>query len=187
MAREVFSIQNVKHLWKTNFSGEINDYNPAQRGVTGPDGQPIGHRRFTISLPEDVAEYLKSKGANIRVRPPQNPDDETLYSLECFIGEKFPPKPIYRISKDGKQSLTLATIGSLDSERIDHMDLDISFSPWEYAGKTGFKAYVNSIAVFVNDSEFESRYRDIRDLDGNAVPQQFVNPNDGEDEDNLPF
>ena len=187
MAREVFTIQNVKHLWKTNFSGTINDFNPAQRNVVGPDGQPLGFRRFTIALPEDVAEFLKSKGANIRARPAQNPDEDTLYSLECFIGEKFPPRTIYRISKDGKERLTLATIGTLDDERIDHMDLDISLSPWEYAGKTGFKAYVNDIAVWVNDSEFESRYKDIQDYgSGTGSVPQFVNPDETNDED-LPF
>ena len=184
MAREIFSLNNVKHLWKTNFSGEINDYNPALRDIKGPDGQPIGHRRFTVQLPEDVAEFLKSKGANIRVRPPQDSDDDTLYSLECFIGEKFPPRTMLKISKTGKQSMTLNTIGNLDEESIDHMDLDISLSPWEYAGKSGMKAYVNDIAVWVKENAFASRFSDIPDLDSGV--QQFIDPTTTGEED-LPF
>lgn len=185
MAREVFSLQNVKPLWKTNFAGEIGQFNPAQRDVKGPDGQPIGHRRFTISLPEDVADYLKSKGANIRARPAQNPDEDTLYSLECFVGEKYPPRTMYRISKDGKQQLNLATLGTLDEERIDHMDIDISLSPWEYAGKNGYKAYVNDIAVWVKENAFASRFDDIPDVNGSS---QFVNPVEQmSDDEELPF
>lgn len=174
MAREIFELKKVRNLWRTNFSGEVNQYNAP------------GYRRFTISLPEDVADYLKSKGANVRVRPPQNPEDETLYSLECFIGDKYPPKPIYRISKSGKETLTLNTIGELDDDKIDYMDLDISLSPWESNGRTGYKAYVNSIAVFVKENEFASRYDNIPDVNGGG---QFVNPAEADDEEDqqIPF
>lgn len=56
-----------------NFAGDEQDFNPA------------GKRNFKLLLDQGLADELKSRGVNVRERPPRDEDDEPTYQVKIGV------------------------------------------------------------------------------------------------------
>ena len=151
----------------TNFRGEER-----RSKRTGEVVNAAGDRNFCVKLSDEDARKLKLEGWNVkqyfsagnteRVKP----DFEYIPVTIRF--DLYPPK-VFMISGHHKTELNQDTIGLLQGREFENIDLVISGSRWERAGKTGIKAYLFKGGFTLLLDEFDQKYDFLED-DDSAVP-----------------
>jgi len=145
------------HIAFRNFSGKESKFNRA------------GNRNFCIIFDQETGEELKEQGWNLRILQSRDEDEAPAYclSVSTMFG-KFPPK-VYMIVGKKKTLLDEYTIGNLDFAEIENADVIIRPYNWEVQGKTGVKAYVQTMYVEIREDKFASKY-DFDNMDDEDVP-----------------
>lgn len=157
----------------SNFSGRPTQFNP--------NG---GVRTVTFVIPNDIAEQLKEDGWNIREQAIN--EDEVRYLLEAKLtfrtreGKPRDPK-IFIVRNDGLMHVTEETVDTLDRADILNIDAVIGPSYWEWGGRKGIAAYVNSMYVTIKENPIDEKYRKMI-----AEMNEHMLPTDNNDLD-LPF
>lgn len=147
--KEKLTIMNARLVYK-NFAGKATDYNAE------------GSRNFCVVFDDDAANELLEKGWPIKVKPPREgyEDDGNFCTMKVnvkFSGNDRDPK-VVRICNGRRVNLTEKTIGSLDWDDIESVDLRVRPYNWDRAGKKGVSAYLESMYVTVADDELEKKY-----------------------------
>lgn len=140
----------------SNFSGRPTNWNP--------DG---GVRNVTFVIPDEVAQAIKDDGWNIRE---QVIDDEgnIRYLLEAKItfrtrtGQPRDPK-IFIVRNDSLVHITEETVATLDRADILSVDAVLGPSYWEWGGRKGIAAYVNSMYLTIKENPIDEKYRKMMD------------------------
>lgn len=139
-------IENAKITFR-NFKGEVSQYNR------------LGARTFAVIISdEEQAESLRADGWNVKQTNPTNPDYSPINYIEVTLSYKFRAPQVWLISSTGRTSLTEDNVETLDYAEISNIDLIINPSRWEVNGKTGLKAYLDSMYVTLDEDEFASKY-----------------------------
>ena len=129
-----------------NFAGVAKKYN-AQ-----------GNRNFSILI-EDPSMAQELIDAGWAVREMHDEDGNvSAHHLPCKVNYRFtnPPR-IICVGDLSKQRTLLneGTVGVLDSFRIKYADLTINPYAWNVQGKQGYKAYVVTMYVTVEEDELD--------------------------------
>ena len=145
MIRKNLMVENARIAFR-NFSGKASKYNRE------------GNRNFCVIFDKQTGEELKEQGWNVRILAPRDEYEEPDYCLSVSVAfGKFPPK-IYMITGRHKVLLNEDTISSLDFAEIINVDLVIRPYNWEVNGKTGVKAYVQTMYVEIQEDKFAAKY-----------------------------
>lgn len=152
----------------SNFSGRINECNEN------------GNRTVTFVIPDDIAQDLINDGWNIRLQLPKNDDENPRYLLEVTMsfrtkdGRPKDPK-VFIVREDNSiVHMTEETIGTLDGKDIISADAVIGPWYWERNGRSGIKAYINSLYLKIKENPIDAKYRPMIDRMNNS----FVGTND---------
>lgn len=140
-------IEDAKIIWK-NFAGEEKQNNRE------------GDRNFCVRIDDpEFAQVLAGDGWNIKHYTPRDgyDGDEFDYLQVAVKYEKYPPE-IIMVTKRNKVVMTESNVGILDSKRFTAADIIITPSYWEVNGKTGIKAYVQTMYVVVEENPFAAKY-----------------------------
>ena len=146
--RDILQINNARIVYK-NFSGKPSAFNRE------------GDRNFSLVIPNiEIADALKDKGWNIKIKPPREEGDEPFITMPVKI--KFNdrgPRVYLQNSLEGRNRVMLDedAVGMLDHVDIINVDLDIRPFDWEVQGKTGRTAYLQSICVTQEVDRFLDR------------------------------
>jgi hypothetical protein len=162
-------IENAKLQWR-NFSGEERQFNNK------------GNRNFCIMLDGvEYAEELEALGWPIKYAKPV----EEGGPLRPFIkvNMKYTPRSqpkLHLINSRGIKKLDEDSAFALDFVDIAKVDLEIRAFRWEFGGKEGVKAMLNSIYVTIRESFLERKYADVPEIDanGNLLAIESAVPND---------
>lgn len=144
------------------------------RNFAGKEGQynRQGDRNFGVILPSDVAEAMLNDGWNVKyLKPSEEEQEEGIEQGPAWlsVSVKFdggkPPK-IMLITSRGKTKLDEETVDQLDwvevakDEESDNPKCDLIVRPytWEVSGRTGIKAYLQSMYVTIEEDELEEKY-----------------------------
>ena len=156
----------------SNFSGNPTQYNP--------EG---GKRSVTFVIPNEIADDLKAEGWPVRE---QNFDDGTSrYLLDAAFlfrtrnGQPRDPK-IFIVRDKKLIHVTEDTADALDRADIVSVDAVIAASYWEYAGRSGIKAYINSMYLTIKENPIDAKYRKMMEEEPLFISNDI-------DDDNLPF
>ena len=145
MIRKNLVVENAQIAFR-NFAGKESKYNRA------------GNRNFCVIFDKETAEDLKEQGWNVRILAPRDEYDEPAYCLQVAVAfGHFPPK-IYMINGRRKMELNEDTIDCLDYAEIENVDVIIRPYNWEVGGKTGVKAYVQTLYVQIQEDRFAAKY-----------------------------
>lgn len=121
------TFEDAKFWGAPNFSGD-----PERDKFKDP------RRKFTIQVPNELADQLRALGWNVKTTQP-TPEEvaqgrEPISSLKVMVGKN---PDIFVIRGEDSQKLRVeagaegpSTVGMLDRARIDKMDLEIR--AWEY-------------------------------------------------------
>lgn len=144
----ISAVENARIIFR-NFSGEERMYNNK------------GDRNFTLVLTPEKAEELRNLDYNVKTRPPREEGDENQYLLAVAVSYKARPPKIVLINGKLKVNLDEDTVGELDYTDIEYVDLTIRPYHWELPdGRTGVKAYLNSMYVTAVEDQFAGKYAD---------------------------
>jgi hypothetical protein len=144
-------VDNAEILFR-NFAGKEGDFNPA------------GRRNFCVLFDEETATKLMEDGWNVRWLKPRDEDARPQAYIQVEVSWKnIPPKEVMLISSRGKTLLKEEDVNILDWVETEKIDLLIRPYNWDVKGKSGVKAYLESIYVTIIENELEMRYRDVPD------------------------
>lgn len=151
-----------------------NDSNVVMEGVQiifrnfeGKEGQynQKGDRNFGVLLDPATAEAMANDGWNVKVLKPREEDEEgTEPQAWLPVSVKFdkgrPPRVVL-ITSRGRTNLDVDTVDTLDWADITNVDLIVRPYTWEVQGKTGVKAYLQSIYVTIEEDALERKYAEM--------------------------
>lgn len=154
MAQEGQVVMEDVELLFRNFTGKEGPYNPP------------GARNFAIKLDDDTAAAMAEDGWNVKwlkVREDAEEDETPQAFLDVAVkySPKARPPRIVQVTSRGRTNLDEDSIEMLDWVDITNVDLIIRPYTWEVQGKTGVKAYLQSIYVTIEEDPLERKYGDM--------------------------
>ena len=146
--RGILQIDDARIIYR-NFSGVGSKFNRE------------GDRNFAVYIPdEDMANELKERGWNVKIKPPREDGDDPFMFLPVKIKFNDRGPSVYLVTGNKKTPLNENTVSCLDDIDILSVDLDIRPYDWDVNGKTGRTAYLQSIWVTQEVDRFASRLVD---------------------------
>lgn len=135
------------------------------RNFTGKEGQynREGDRNFAVLLDDEVANAMDADGWNIKwLKPREDDEDESQQAyLQVAVNFKGRPPRIVVITSRGRTNLDEDSIEMLDWADIKNVDLIVRPYEWSVNGKTGIKAYLQSIYVTIEEDALELKYAEL--------------------------
>ena len=150
------TLEDVRIVFR-NFSGKEGQYNRA------------GDRNFAVLLAEDLAEPMLKDGWNVKYLQPREEGDEPQAYISVAVNFNGRPPRVVMLTSRGRTPLGEAEVDILDWADIRKSDLIIRPYEWEVNGKTGIKAYLQSIFVTIDEDELELKYSDVPDSAQSAI------------------
>ena len=148
-AKEAFLVEDAEIMFR-NFAGKEGPYNSD------------GTRSFALVLTPEFAAQLEKDGWNVKVTKEREEDGDILPGTPFLpVGVRFDIKPptIYLVTESTRTALDENSVSILDWADIKLIDVMIRPYDWEYNGKTGTKAYVQSLFVTINEDPLERKYK----------------------------
>jgi hypothetical protein len=143
------------------------------RNFAGKEGQynREGDRNFGVILPPDVAEAMAADGWNVKYLKPREDDEDEVETPWLSVSVAFdkgrPPK-ILLITSRGKTALDENTVEQLDWVDIAVDDdgnpkVDLIVRPyfWDVSGRTGIKAYLQTMYVTIEEDDLARKYAEM--------------------------
>lgn len=143
-------LEDVKVIFR-NFTGRETEFNRA------------GDRNFCVLLEESVAQAMQADGWNVKrtkERDEEGIGNEPYLKVAVNLKGARPPK-VVMITTRGRSFLTEETVETLDW--VDILNTDLILNPYEWVvnGKTGVKAYLDSIYMTIQEDPLEMKYGDL--------------------------
>lgn len=156
MAKSNIVTENARLIFR-NFEGREEKYNRK------------GDRNFGLIIEDpEVAQQLAEDGWNIKELTPKNNDNyddtpEVIYWLPVTVRfDNVPPK-VMLVTRRKKTRLNEENINTVDYANIAKVDLTVTPYDWEVNGKSGTKAYLQTMYVTINEDEFADKYADLEE------------------------
>lgn len=141
-------LENTRIIHR-NFEGRAGDYNRA------------GDRSFSAVIDPSLVEGLREQGWQIRELPPREGVDgsESLFFISTRVNfEGNRPPRVCIVTKNGLVDLTPETVKTLDSAEIVKVDCTLHPHRWEKNGKSGVKAYLRNMFVYLREDTLSEKY-----------------------------
>lgn len=137
------------------------------RNFAGKEGQynREGDRNFAVLLDDPTAEKMAADGWNVKwLRPREDAEEEETPQAYLPVSLNFskgrPPR-VVMITSRGRTNLDEDTVDLLDWADISNVDMIVRPYEWQVSGKTGIKAYLQSIYVTIEEDELERKYAEL--------------------------
>lgn len=149
---KTFMVEDATLIFK-NFAGKEDKYNRA------------GDRNFACILDNETAEQMLKDGWNVRyLKPREEGDDPTPY-VQVAVSYKNRPPRIVMMTSAGRTILSEEMVETLDYADIAQVDLISRGYEWEVNGKSGTKAYLQSMFVTIQEDALELKYSEFESDD----------------------
>jgi hypothetical protein len=142
---KTFMVEDAPIIFR-NFAGKEGQYNRE------------GDRNFAVILPEDIAKQMLEDGWNVRyLEAREEGDSDTPYISVAVNFNNRPPRVVLLTSTTRTQ-LDENSVDVLDWADIKTADLIARGYDWSVNGKTGTKAYLQSLFVTIEEDALEQKY-----------------------------
>ena len=119
-----------------------------------------GIRSFAAILPQHIADDMAAKGWVVKYFKPREDGEAPQAWLPVEVTLRGRNKATL-ISSRGRTMLTEQTIAMLDFADIKKVDLIVQANPWEVEGNSGYKTYMSSLFVTINEDELDLKYANV--------------------------
>ena len=149
-------MENARLIFR-NFEGREGDYNRK------------GDRNFGLVIDDkELVEQLIEDGWNVKSFVPKNNDDyddepETVYWLPVTVRYDNVPPKVVLVTRRKKTKLDEGNINTIDYANIEKVDLTVTPYEWTVNGKSGIKAYLQTMYVKIIEDEFADKYADLEE------------------------
>jgi len=142
---KTFMVEDARIIFR-NFSGKEGQYNRE------------GDRNFAVVLTDDVAVQMLADGWNVRyLEAREDGDADTPYISVAVNFNNRPPRVVLLTSTTRTQ-LDEHAVEVLDWADIKTADLIARGYDWSVNGKSGTKAYLQSLFVTIEEDALERKY-----------------------------
>ena len=142
---KTFMVEDARIIFR-NFSGKEGQYNRE------------GDRNFAVVLDPDTAASMLADGWNVRhLEAREEGDDPTPYVSVAVNFNNRPPRVVLLTSTTRTQ-LDEASVEILDWADIQNADLIARGYEWSVNGKSGVKAYLQSLFITIQEDALERKY-----------------------------
>lgn len=139
---------------------KIEDATIVFRNFAGKEGQynREGDRNFCVILPDDVADRMLADGWNVRhLDAREEGDDPTPYIAVSVNFNNRPPR-VVMLTSTTRTQLDESSVEILDWADVKTADLIARGYDWTVNGKSGTKAYLQSLFITIEEDELERKY-----------------------------
>lgn len=134
------------------------------RNFAGREGQynREGDRNFAVLLSVDVAKAMSDDGWNVKWLRPRTEEEgeEPQAYLPISVNFKGRPPRIVLITSRGRTNIDEDQVETLDWVDIVNVDLIVRPYEWTVNGKSGIKAYLQSLYMTISEDALEIKYAD---------------------------
>lgn len=148
------TVEDARIIFR-NFAGKEGQYNRA------------GSRNFAVILDDETAEQMIKDGWNVRFLQPRDDGDNPTPYIGVEVSYKNRPPKCVMITSTARTVLNEETIEVLDYADIRTVDIIFRAYTWEVNGKTGIKAYLQTLFATIEEDELERKYAHGPELQGN--------------------
>lgn len=143
-------MEGVRIIFR-NFSGKEGQYNRE------------GDRNFAVLLDEKIATAMAEDNWNVKWLKPRSEEEEEAPQAYLPVSVNFKGRPprIVLITSRGRTNLDEDSIDMLDWADILNVDLIVRPYEWTVNGKTGVKAYLQSLYVTIEEDQLERKYSEL--------------------------
>ena len=135
------------------------------RNFAGKEGQynREGDRNFAVLLDDKVAAEMDEDNWNVKwLRPRSEEEGETPQAyLPVSVNFKGRPPRIVLITSRGRTNIDEHGVEMLDWVDIINVDLIVRPYEWTVNGKSGIKAYLQSIYITIEEDPLELKYSEL--------------------------
>lgn len=142
---KTFMVEDAPIIFR-NFSGKEGQYNRE------------GDRNFAVILPGDIAAQMLEDGWNVRYLEAREEGDEPTPYISVSVNYKNRPPRVVLLTSTTRTQLDEESIEVLDWADIQTADLIARGYDWNVNGKTGTKAYLQSLFVTIEEDALERKY-----------------------------
>lgn len=135
------------------------------RNFAGKEGQynREGDRNFAVLLDDKTAEAMTEDQWNVKWLQPRSEEEgeQPQAYLPISVNFKGRPPRIVVITSRGRTNVDEHGVEMLDWVDILNVDLIVRPYAWTVNGKTGIKAYLQSIYVTIEEDPLELKYSEL--------------------------
>jgi hypothetical protein len=142
---KTFMIEDAKIIFR-NFAGKEGQYNRE------------GDRNFAVVLPPDIAKTMLEDGWNVRLLEAREEGDEDTPYIAVAVNFNNRPPRVVLLTSTTRTQLDESSVEILDWADIRTADLIARGYDWNVNGKTGTKAYLQSLFVTIEEDALERKY-----------------------------
>lgn len=130
------------------------------RNFAGKEGQynREGDRNFAVVLDDKTAEAMLADGWNVKTLAQREEDDSETPYLPVSVNFKGRPPRITMVTSRGRTTLDEGQVEMLDWADITNVDLIVRPYAWDVSGRTGIKAYLQTMYVTIEEDALERKY-----------------------------
>jgi hypothetical protein len=147
-----FMIEDAQIIFR-NFAGKEGPFNAE------------GDRTFNVILDPEMATQMEKDGWNVKYTNPRDDEEEGIPHIQVRVSYKRRPPRVVMLTSTARTNLNEDSIETLDWVDIQSVDLICRGFEWSVNGKTGVKAYLQSLFVKVEEDPLERKYA-INDPEG---------------------
>lgn len=142
---KTFMVEDAPIIFR-NFAGKEGQYNRE------------GDRNFSVILPKEIAEQMLIDGWNVRYLEAREEGDEDTAYVSIAVNFKNRPPRVVLLTSTTRTQLDEDSVEVLDYADIKSADLIARGYDWNVNGKTGTKAYLQSLFVTIEEDALERKY-----------------------------
>ena len=138
----------------------IEDTRLLFRNFAGAEGQfnRAGDRNFCAVLTPEVADEMVKDGWNVHFLKAREEGDEEVPYISVAVSFKIRPPRVVMMTSRARTNLDEETVEVLDWANIQTADLIFRAYEWTVNGKSGIKAYLQSLFVTIEEDALERKY-----------------------------
>lgn len=166
----------------------LEDVTIAFRNFAGKEGMynKEGDKNFAILLDDDKADEMLREGWNVKYLKPRDDEETGQAFIHVSVSYKNRPPKIGMVTSKG-----LTYLDEPDVEMLDWVDIetaDVTLNPYEWVvnGKSGVKAYLQSLFVKIEEDYLQLKWtnfvednrKQLTSGDSNVIEGEFYETNE---------
>ncbi len=142
---KTFMVEDARLVFR-NFSGKEGQYNRE------------GDRNFAVILDHKAAKVMLKDGWNVKYLASREDGEEDTPYVQVSVNFNHRPPRVVMITSTARTNLTEESVAVLDWAEIQTADLIARAYDWTVNGKSGTKAYLQSLFVTIEEDALERKY-----------------------------
>jgi hypothetical protein len=154
----------------------LEDVTIAFRNFAGKEGtyNREGDRSFAILLNPEQCAMLESEGWNVKYLKEREESDEQQPYIHVAVSYKSRPPKIGMVTSKG-----LTYLGEKEVEVLDWVDIDtadVTLNPYEWVvnGKSGVKAYLQSLFIKIEEDYLQLKWTNYVEENRKQLAEPYI-------------